>query len=316
MTLYFDLDSFVKTSDPSLLGRVPQRLAHYYLAFPLAEEDGRVTVITAHPDNKAALWVLRRLLDADIVPVSSSEAAVRETITRIYAAEITTSQTIVAWAEDATQSEPVRRAAEMFSRVLEHPITFFEGKLPLGDALRLGEGEECSLLVAGVVNGGTRFHLLRGSSTTLLLVRGEPSPVKSMLVVLRGYGSDHQTIERALPFLAHEGARAIVLPLFNLTHWQANPHVANSLSKSHLESCLDGLTKANVSVSLRLRHGNPIDQLVTELSQGDYDLLAIAAEARGDFIQSLLARIDAAGVFPTQPILIVKPPVGPASALD
>jgi nucleotide-binding universal stress UspA family protein len=83
-----------------------------------------------------------------------------------------------------------------------------------------------------------------------------------------------------------------------------------------LELCLSDLNKANVQVSLRLRQGNPVEQIVTELAQGDYDLLVIAAEARGDFVLNVLSRIDAAGVLPTQPMLIIKPPVEPTAAQD
>jgi nucleotide-binding universal stress UspA family protein len=315
MTLFVDKDTF-KASDPFLLDRVPHKLACYYQAFPLAEEDGLVTVITAHPENKAGLWVLRRLLNADIVPVSSSEAAVQDAIARIYSSEQPGPQTILAWAGSSAQVRHVCRAAEMFGQVLNQPVTYIEGDLPIGEHLRLYSNEEHSLLVAGTVDAMTRYRLLRCSPTALLLVRGEPSPIKKMLVVLRGYGSDHQTIERALPLLAHEGAEVTVLPLLNLARWQTNCPDSSAPYRTHLELCLSDLNKANVQVSLRLRQGNPVEQIVTELAQGDYDLLVIAAEARGDFVLNVLSRIDAAGVLPTQPMLIIKPPVEPTAAQD
>lgn len=315
MTFYYDLDSFVKTSDPGLLDRIPHRLARYYLAFPLAEEDGRVTVVTAHPENKAALWVLRRLLNADIVPVSSSESAVREAIARIYSVDQPDTQTIVAWAENQSQAKMVHEVAEMFGQVLKQPVTFIDGGLPLGEHLRLGEGEECSLLVAGAMTGKVRYWMLRGSSASLVLVRGEAQPIKKILVVLRGYGSDYQTISRALPFLAHAGAEATILPLMNLSRWNSdNPLAGYAPARIHLETCMSGLTRADVEVSLRLRQGNPVDQIIAELNHSHYDLVVIAAEARGDFILNVLSRIDASGALPTQPILIVKPPVDPTLA--
>jgi nucleotide-binding universal stress UspA family protein len=316
MTLYIDLDSFPKTSDRKLLNRVPQKLARYYLAVPLAEEDGQVTVVTAHPENKAALWVLRRLLDADIMPVMSSETALKEAINRIYGAELPDTQTIVAWTDDPGQSANVREAAGAFSRLLDQPVTFIEGPLPIDRHGFVADGEECSLFIVGAENQATRFHLLRGLSTSLLLVRGEPEPIKKILVVLRGYASDHQTVSRALPFLAHEGAEATVLPLMRMTRWRMDhPLSGYGPARIHLETCLSGLLRANVDVSLRLRQGNPVTQIVAELAQSRYDLLVIAAEARCDFVLSVLKHIDVAGVLPTQPILIVKPPVSPALAL-
>jgi nucleotide-binding universal stress UspA family protein len=86
--------------------------------------------------------------------------------------------------------------------------------------------------------------------------------------------------------------------------------------RAHLEECLREMAAANVNVSLRLRQGDPTEQVIAELSHSPYDLLVMAAEARGDFVLNVLNRIDATGVLPTQPILILKPPVVPASSLD
>ncbi|MFO7662599.1 MAG: hypothetical protein R6X18_08385 [Chloroflexota bacterium] len=311
MTHYFDLDSFANDSNPDLLTRVSQKLARYYLAVPLAEENGQVTVVTAHPENKAALWVLRRLLDADIVPIASSEAAVQEAINRIYVTSSPDDQTIVTWTDDPTQAANVKETATVFSRLLDQPVTYIEGVLPIDNGRIVAEGEECSLFVIGTANETTRFHLLRGSPASILLVRGVPQPIKKILIVLRGYASDHQTISRALPFLAHEGAEATVLPLMRMTRWRMDQPLAGyAPARVHLETCLSGLIQANVEVSLRLRQGNPVEQIISELEHSQYDLLLIAAEARGDFVHNVLSRIDAAGVIPTQPILIIKPPVG------
>lgn len=317
MTLYFDLNSYSDSADRDLLKRIPRRLASYYLAFPLAEEGGRVTVVTAHPDNTAALWVLRRLLEADIVPVSSSELAIQEAIARVYAAEAPDTPTIVAWADDPDWIEAVHAVAAMFGRVMGQPVTTIDGALPVDERLHVADGAECSLLVTNASTAAARLQALRRSPAPVLLVRGQAAPVRKMLVVLRGYGSDHQTVSQALPFLAHEGATATVLPLTGSSHWRLDDLLAGYAPvRAHLQSCLNDLARANVDVSLKLRQGEPADQVIAELAANEYDLLVIAAEARGDFVLNVLSRVDAAGVLPNQPILIIKPPVDAPSSLD
>jgi nucleotide-binding universal stress UspA family protein len=317
MTPHIDLSTYSAGADGILLKRVPRRLADYYLAFPLAEEGGRVTVVTAHPENTAALSVLRRLLGADIVPVACSESAVQEAIVRVYGAERADSQSILAWADDARWTETVQATALAFGRVLDQPVTAVDGGLTLAGHLHVIDGDECSLLVTHAATDEARRELLRRSPAPLLLVRGPLVQVRRMLVVLRGYGSDHQAVSHALPLLRHEGAKATVLPLTGKGIWHVNELLSGyAPERAHLEECLREMDSANVDVSLRLRQGDPAEQVIAELSHSPYDLLVMAAEARGEFVLDVLSRIEAAGVLPTRPVLILKPPVVPASSLD
>lgn len=317
MTLYLDLNAFSQSADRDLLQRVPRRLASYYLALPLGQEGGRVTVVTAHPENTAALFVLRRLLKADIVPVASSEASVREAIARTYAAESPVSPTIVAWVDDPDWRLAVQATAEAFGQAMGQPVTTIDGELPATAQALVADGAECSLLVTKAPTDADRIAALRRSPAPVLLVRGMPSPIRRILIVLRGYGSDHLAVRSVLPFLAHEGAAATVMPLNTSNRASVDDRLVGATSyRAHLEGCLQELSQADVAVSLKLRQGAPADQLIAELSDCTYDMMVIAAEARGDFVLDLLASMDRTGVMPTQPILIVKPPFDPVASLD
>lgn len=79
-----DLTTRSHATGGELLRRVPRDLAAYYQAVPLAAEEGRVTVVTAHPDNQAGLDVMARLLGADVVPVAGSEPDVVTAIAHLY----------------------------------------------------------------------------------------------------------------------------------------------------------------------------------------------------------------------------------------
>ncbi len=146
-----------------------------------------------------------------------------------------------------------------------------------------------------------------------MLVRGEYAPIDNLLVALRGYGSDHETLDRVLPLLAHEAADVTVLPLARSASASLNDMLAGDSSiRQHLQAFLGDLGQADVEVAVRLRQGDPASQVIAELSQGGpYGLLVIAAEAEGDFVWPVLSRIERAGVWPGHPILIVKPPVNP-----
>ena len=104
MTLYFDMDAFANNADRELLNQIPQRVAAYYLALPLAREEGQVTVVTAYPENVAALKVMERLLHAQIVPVAGSEVDLQAAIARIYPVSAPLAQSILVWTDETEWS--------------------------------------------------------------------------------------------------------------------------------------------------------------------------------------------------------------------
>lgn len=323
MTLYFDLGSFGENArlnaDRELLKRIPQRVASYYLALPLASEGGRVTVVTAYPENTAALSVLERLLNAEIVPVSSSELALQEAIADIYPAIAPTAQTILAWTDDVAWWEAVITTSQTFGRALDHNVCILDQGMPgdgnsLDEVLAAAERQEIALLVAHVSDEVSLARLVHQSPVPLLLVRGPYAAIDHLLVALRGYGSDHETLERVLPIMAREGASATILPLARSASTHLNELLAaDSPARQHLQTFLRALDEKDVRVSVRINQGDPATQIATELGQGQYGLLVIAAEAEGRFVWQVLSRIEEEGVWPGHPVLVIKPPVSTSS---
>ena len=173
MTLYLDLGAFASDADRELLLQVPRRVAAYYLALPLAREEGRVTVVTAYPENVAALKVLERLLNARIVPVASSEVALQEAIARIYPASVPAAGALLVWTDDPARSEAVITTARTFGRALGRAIHILDCATPFAEVMAAARRQEFSLLVTGVTDEARRRRLVRQSPTSLLLVRGE-----------------------------------------------------------------------------------------------------------------------------------------------
>lgn len=314
MTLTIDLNAFpAATADTpagsDLLRRVDRRVASYYLAVPLAGEGDRVTVATAYPDNAGALRVLERLLQAAVVPVAGSEDELLAAIARIYPENVPGEAAIMAWGDDPAAIESAVAAANAFGFAFGRPVVVMD-TAATADAVIAHAGHDVSLLVARVADEAARERLVRQSPVSLLLARGDYAPIARALVALRGYGSDHESLQRICPLLAREGSEATVLPLTHPRSARPNgPLNGNAAARRHLQQFLRKLNGADTRVDIRLSQGDPADQIITELAGGRYDLLVVAAEAEGDFVWRVLSRIEREDVWPGRPVMVVKPPV-------
>jgi hypothetical protein len=317
MTIYFDLSGFGNTADGELLKRVDRRVAGYYLAVPIAGEDNCVTVATAYPDNAAALRVLERLLRAAVVPVSSPETDVREAIARIYPESAATQRAILAWCDDPAWLPAVNETAAAFGHALGREVHTLDGATPLAEVIDAAGQGDYGLLVMHPTDEANIKWIVRQSAVSLLLVRGHYAPINHILVALRGFGSDHKTLESVLPFLARERAGATVLPLSRSAASPLSDLLAvDTPIRRHLREFLNELKRYDVDVDVRFSQGDPLTQIAAEVRDGRHDLLVIAAEAEGEFVGQALYQIECEGLWPGRPVLVVRPPVDPSALID
>jgi nucleotide-binding universal stress UspA family protein len=128
-------------------------------------------------------------------------------------------------------------------------------------------------------------------------------------MVWRGFSSDHHALDWILPLVLQPAGRICVIPLTELpTRSLTDLLQADSLAKHHIENCLQQFQMKGVPANLKFRQGDPVNQVVDELAQSNYDLLVIAAEGHGDFVASVVTAIEERGVHPDRPIFILKPP--------
>jgi hypothetical protein len=317
MTIYFDLSGFGKTTDSKLLERVDRRVAGYYLAVPIAGEDNCVTVATAYPDNAAALRVLERLLHAAVVPVSSPETDVREAIARIYPESAATPRAILAWCDDPAWLPAVNETAASFGRALGREVHTLDDATPLVEVIDAAGRGDYALLVVHPTDEAAIRWIVRQSAVSLLLVRGQYAPINHILVALRGFGSDHKTLESVLPLLAREQTGATVLPLSrSATSPLSDLLAVDAPIRRHLRDFLNELKRYDVDVDVRFSQGDPLTQIAAEVRDGRHDLLVIAAEAEGSFVGQALSQIECEGLWPGRPVLVVRPPVDPSALVD
>lgn len=295
--------------DESLVNQIPSGLALYYLALPLARENGSVSVAMARPDNRAALAALGGLLGGHIVPVRGSAEEIRAAILHHHALEQAPEPRILAWSETAELQSAVSFMADLYGVALGIPVVSLDAtQVDSETMLTIAREGGYALTILTPPTNITLPVLLRRSTTPMLLVRGDHCRIQRLLFASRGYASDNQVLEWMMP-IWKKGQSVTWLPLLK----SSLPGLAGALSingpiRQQIEQRLQRLEQHDIPVQLRLRQGPLADQVATEVLQEAYDLLIIAAEGQGDFVAEVLQRIDACGAHSNRPIFILKPP--------
>lgn len=340
----FDLDRF--PADPLLLDRIPYTLAAYYEVLPVAQEGNRITVVTPHPDNSAALDVLGRLLGAEIVAVHSSDESVRAAIEHYHhlaeaerlamsssaalapippeAAQ--PSRRFLAWSAHPAFAADVSAVTARFGQILNTPFTDLAAlalqlgptdvSIKLDDILHLARTGSYHLLVLHTPTDELRLQALSQSPTPLLLVRGADRPIHNILMVMRGYASDEEMLAWVLPFVRN-GASLTMMPLTAGSSRQL-PDLLNynGAARQHIDRCRRTLEAEGIRGYLKFRQGEVVTQIADELSaeataqathSPPYDLLLLAAEGQGEWVASVCQEIERRRVHEGRPIFVLKP---------
>lgn len=312
MTLFLDLNCDQISVDVALLQRVPYELIVYYLALPLAQENGRVSVVMAHPENTAAIDTLQRLLQAEIVPVQARSQAIQAALQRIYTTlpPPPPQPTIMAWSHTSQQETAVFATAALLRQAYHADMEMLpvNGHTP-AEVLTLALGRPSTMAVLAAPPASQLPDLFSRLSTPFVLVRGPYRPLRRILVALRGFSSDIQAVDWILPLAQAPDTAVTLLPLADSPlHQVRRATHPGDLVEPHLELCLTQLRNANIPIHLKFRQGQPLHQIMNELGQGNYDLLVVTAEAQGDYVQTILAAMEECHAHTGRPIFILKPP--------
>ena len=309
-TLQVDLSAI--TIDFSLAQQVPYALSRYYLALPLGRENGAVSVAMAYPENVKARQVLSRLLEARIVPVFTPAEKLLPALERVYQPENREEHAILAWCEQPEWETAVMTATSMLSETLHvSAATCSSANLSLDEVFSLAVTGHYELVVMPSPMPAMLPDVLNQAATPLYFVRGEQPTIRRILLVMRGFASDERVLEWLNPFARQQQAVVTLLPLTNGFESGFGPYLQReSPASQHLDLCLRHLHTEGVTIDLKFRQGNPIQQVVTEIASNvyPYDLVAIAAEDSGDFVHRVIAAIDQNGVHGSRPIFVLKPP--------
>ncbi|HSM59043.1 MAG TPA: hypothetical protein VK879_23005, partial [Candidatus Sulfomarinibacteraceae bacterium] len=141
-----------------------------------------------------------------------------------------------------------------------------------------------------------------------LLLRGNLLPLRHVLVALRGYASDRYVLQWLAPVLGRP-TMVTLLPLPQSRVEEALPSLPhNNAGKSHLDRCLRHPVLEPARSFIRVRQGPALQQVVDELQQEQYDLVAITAEGYGHFVSDVLTTMEQRGIGNECAFFILKPP--------
>lgn len=308
------------TIDPVLARTLPRRLAFYYLALPLARDDEQTTLVMAHPGNRTAIVVLESALGTRIVPVQGAIEEIKAALNLIWPDEIVPKTTrILCWGTTPEKATLVVTVADAIARALSaQTVCFDASQCSLKTILSVAREEQYSLTVIDEPPDEALSHVLRQSSTPVLLVRGSYLPLHHILLVLRGHSPDEHVLDWVIPLALAGQARVTLLTVFptagrgswrntRMPHGLANLLSTDSEPGKHVMSCTRRLTAAGINGQLKLCQGLTEQTIANEVSQGSYDLITIAAEAHGDFVQRVLRQVKSLSSNYQQPVLVIKP---------
>jgi nucleotide-binding universal stress UspA family protein len=303
--------------DENVARRLPRRLAYYHLALPIAEDDDSVSVAMAYPDNGIVIQLIESVLNSAITPVYSAAEQIRERLNHVWGVESAEPlPRILAWSDSAERREWTRAYAEQFAPLLTAGVEYRDDVADADLALLLESGSY-NLMVCSPSDATLPALLRHKARSSLLLVRGAYQPLLNVLVVLRGHAPDEDVLNRIVPLAVLHQARVTVLtvaPAGNGSgrrNLMAN-HFAALLSQDtqqgfHLAACMQRLNRAGIAGQMRVRQGVPEAEIADEIARNRYSLIAIAAEAHGDFVFRVLSAIQQKQPDSTSAILVVKP---------
>ncbi len=128
---------------------------------------------------------------------------------------------------------------------------------------------------------------------SLLILRQPLRPAAlphSVLHILRGHVPDHRVLDWLIP-LAGQNCAEVTL-LMGMDEGGKRPLVsdlalilsAQDKRHDHISDCRERLIAAGVGGRLKLRQGVALNGIADELCEQHYDLVAVAAEAYGSFV--------------------------------
>ncbi len=305
MVIHPLLDLNQITVDPAMARRISYGTALYYMALPLACEEDQASVVMAHPENTTALTRLRDLLEVDVVAVRGARDAIYSALQRVNPQHPQPAPKILAWSAQP-ETSAVQEMANLFAAAIGSGVDLVA--TPGGDVnslLAAARRESYSLAVVRPP-AGIPDVLLRHVSSPILLARAGMRPLQRVLVVMRGFSSDEYALEWLLPLLRHTGAAVTLLPMLKSSYGSEMLN-GNGMWRAHVRGCLQRLGMGGLHAHLKLREGNPLQQIADEVEEEEYDLLVIPAEGYGEFVGNVLAEVACRPHGAGCPVLVMKP---------
>lgn len=295
------------TIDPGLLERVPLALCQYHQVLPLAYEDGCVSAAMVYPHNVAARDMLAELLDAAIVPVQTSAAALQETFERLASTHRDAPRFLL-HATGASEDALLLRLAQLLAAQEGTECARLDAPDVGASAVLTAAGVSRSKLALLPLPPPAEWaELTLRATTSLLMASTAAARVARPLVVLRGHGADMRALAWAASIARHEDAELTLLILTDAAHYDLHMLLDPETDTGrHVDAAVKLLKASGITPTLRIRQGEAVQQIADEAATGRYDMLMLCAESRGEFAAAALQRVALVGAS-LLALLICKP---------
>ena len=324
-----------------LARRLAPVVACRYHALPVAEANGRITVVMADPDDTVAREAVVSALGAPSYVVKGDSAAIGALLAELWPGVLQRSPRLLVCAH----TSPHVHCAQ--AHVIADEVSRFA--LTLGDLLdarvghfspKTGSKDPCDVLAREVERSGydlvawgepeqtTSRQLLSGPAycqavervpTSLLIVRRPRLPLRRLLLIVRGEDVDSVAVNWAVRLAQPSGATVTVLAVV--------PPVPAMYDRcKRMQVSLDALLTTDTALgrqmrqvaqclvdwdleaTLRLRQGAPDEQIRCEVAEGDFDLIAVATQPHGRWRRWLMRdQVLSLLRWADRPVLVARP---------
>lgn len=297
--------------DVALARRLPRRLAYYHLALPIAQDEEDITVAMAYPENLRVVEVIQVALGMPVTPVRSPADDIRRVLDNLWADEGETRQSgLMAWAASAEEEV----ALEAYSRNLMPALSLGEplsiSQASLVDFIAAVNAARPMLALCAITDLEKCRTLISSVSTSLLLLRGAYAPPRHILHALRGHTPDQRALDWVIPLAQYYKAQITLLAAANsINARQGSPlmsDIARLILPEHPAQVVEYgqmLASMNLSGRIKVADGLLEDVLVELVETEPFEMIVIATESNGKFVQSVLERLN----HNTSAFLVIKP---------
>lgn len=323
-------------TDPRLARRIPLHLARRLHALPVAEQDGRVTVAMADPDDQSARAAIQTALGIASFMVRMDCAAVDALIDAAWNSDRPQALRMLICTTPGPDSDRFALYAHLMAELLQAVPHWLEEAVPPSTVAAEWNPDSSNLLLFNSTDHPALRLLLtkrntrgvrdrkpvhtEGRDSLAALIAQEPRwPLQRSLLIISGEEEDEAAVDWMLRLAraSHCAVTALaVVPPVPAMYGQRPALVqglpellsTNSTLGWRMRNTARLLVEWEIEGTLRLRQGPPDWQIRRELSEEEYDLVVVGTRPRRQWLRWLEGDTLRTLVYSSrQPLLIALP---------
>jgi len=317
--------------DQGLVRSLPVEVARRYQALPISTDGSQITIAMAHPEDPDACQAVTSAMGVPACMVQVDSCEIEHLLAEIWPQNQAPLPRVLFWVPATEISEQHRAFSQAFAAALKADLKLLHvpwrgdqsvrrviieaGQqrpdlifFPIPDAPKIPQ-----LLVDFAIN-----KLIEETTASILVFREPCWPFHKLLLVIRdGNEMCESTVDWLIRLAKPDKANVTILPLLPPVPEMYGPFIQHNLSAllttndpfgQKMRWIARRLSSENITGTFRLRNETPLEQLHSELTENDVDLVIIAAESHNHLWRWLFGEVvNDLSVWFDRPLLITKP---------